>query len=391
MQLVEEVHEHEKSNEETKQNKRNTNTMVGESRTDLLNWINDTLDLNYTKVEQCGTGAVYCQLVDSIYEDVAMNKVNFDSKNEYEHLNNMKVLQLAFNKHGITKKIQVEKLVKCRLQDNLELLQWFKKYWSDNKNFNAEYDPVARRKAKKAVASRASSGNGMQPPGMGHYGINGSNSNSASATRASSGSRLGGGTRTPSRTGSRVSSGTTTNGTSVGTRTPSGPISRAKPNSTMGTGGRRSASSPVNGGNDNSVTTSNVNANNKLNQLNSELGDYLEQIKSLNKENDDYKISLGALETERNFYYNKLRQIEVFTNNKLDELNANDDVSMNEMSNDDTAKNDKINPTFTKIDIILLLNQINEYLYATSEGFQENDEEDIEVEFNNHNIDEESF
>lgn len=37
------------------------------SRTDLLAWLNDLLQLNYTKVEQCGSGAAYCQILDSVY------------------------------------------------------------------------------------------------------------------------------------------------------------------------------------------------------------------------------------------------------------------------------------------------------------------------------------
>src|SRR5258706_2172864 len=40
---------------------------MGESRTELLQWLNDLLQLNYTKIEQCGTGAAYCQIFDSIY------------------------------------------------------------------------------------------------------------------------------------------------------------------------------------------------------------------------------------------------------------------------------------------------------------------------------------
>ena len=32
------------------------------SRTDLLQWLNDLLQLNYTKVEQCGAGGAYCTL-----------------------------------------------------------------------------------------------------------------------------------------------------------------------------------------------------------------------------------------------------------------------------------------------------------------------------------------
>lgn len=41
--------------------------MAAVSRTDLLAWVNDLLQLNYTKIEQCGTGAAYCQVLDSIY------------------------------------------------------------------------------------------------------------------------------------------------------------------------------------------------------------------------------------------------------------------------------------------------------------------------------------
>ena len=40
---------------------------MGESRTELLGWLNDLLALNYVKVEQCGTGGAYCQIIDSIY------------------------------------------------------------------------------------------------------------------------------------------------------------------------------------------------------------------------------------------------------------------------------------------------------------------------------------
>jgi hypothetical protein len=41
--------------------------MTAVSRSDLLAWLNELLQLNYTKVEQCGTGGAYCQILDSIY------------------------------------------------------------------------------------------------------------------------------------------------------------------------------------------------------------------------------------------------------------------------------------------------------------------------------------
>lgn len=43
---------------------------MGESRTELIAWLNDLLSLNYTKVEQCGTGGAYCQIMDSIYGEL---------------------------------------------------------------------------------------------------------------------------------------------------------------------------------------------------------------------------------------------------------------------------------------------------------------------------------
>jgi RP/EB family microtubule-associated protein len=49
--------------------------MMGESRSDLLAWINDLLQLGYTKIEQCGSGAVHCQIIDSIYKDVRFSRL----------------------------------------------------------------------------------------------------------------------------------------------------------------------------------------------------------------------------------------------------------------------------------------------------------------------------
>lgn len=115
------------------------------SRTDLLAWLNELLQINYTKVEQCGTGGAYCQIIDSIYGDVPMARVKMNAKHEYEYIANFKILQNLFKAKKIEKPIPIEKLVKCKMQDNLEFLQWIKRFWDQNYGGQG-YDPVARRK-----------------------------------------------------------------------------------------------------------------------------------------------------------------------------------------------------------------------------------------------------
>ncbi|KAF8636214.1 hypothetical protein AX17_003700 [Amanita inopinata Kibby_2008] len=120
-------------------------------RTDLLAWLNELLQITYTKVEQCGTGAAYCQVLDSIYGDIAMNRVKFNAKHEYEFIANFKVMQNVFKAKKIEKPIPVEKLVKCKMQDNLEFLQWMKRHWDQNYGGQG-YDAVARRKGAPSEA-----------------------------------------------------------------------------------------------------------------------------------------------------------------------------------------------------------------------------------------------
>jgi RP/EB family microtubule-associated protein len=48
--------------------------------------------------------------------------------------------------------IPVERLVKCRFQDNLEFLQWVKKYW-DTYFPGGNYDALTRRKGGPASST----------------------------------------------------------------------------------------------------------------------------------------------------------------------------------------------------------------------------------------------
>lgn len=59
-------------------------------------------------MEECATGAVYCQVIEALYPgSINMAKVNWTAKNSYEYIANYKLLQQAFVKNGITKHIEV--------------------------------------------------------------------------------------------------------------------------------------------------------------------------------------------------------------------------------------------------------------------------------------------
>ncbi|KAI0010252.1 microtubule associated protein [Xylariaceae sp. FL0662B] len=137
---------------------------MGESRQELVAWLNSLLHLNITKVEQCGTGAALCQVFDSIFLDVPMSRVKFNVNTEYAYIQNFKVLQNTFAKHHVDKPVPVEALIKCKMQDNLEFLQWTKRYW-DQCYPGGDYDAIGRRKgaplpAGSGPAPRAASSTG---------------------------------------------------------------------------------------------------------------------------------------------------------------------------------------------------------------------------------------
>ena len=76
----------------------------------------------------------------------------------------------AFARHNIDRLVPVEQLIKCRMQDNLEFLQWSKRHW--DKYFPGdEYDAHARRKESAANAPaptpRTSSSAGARRPQAG--------------------------------------------------------------------------------------------------------------------------------------------------------------------------------------------------------------------------------
>ncbi|KAI8892462.1 calponin homology domain-containing protein [Globomyces pollinis-pini] len=140
---------------------------MSESRTELIAWYNDLSNQSYSKIEQFGTGAAHCLIIDSIYRDLPLQKVKFQAKHEWEYVANFKVLQAAFDKHKIDNFIPVERLIKCKFQDNLEFLQWIKKFW-DQYYPGGTYEPrvagsITTASTKKKPLTKANSDNAVHP------------------------------------------------------------------------------------------------------------------------------------------------------------------------------------------------------------------------------------
>lgn len=95
--------------------------------------------------------AALCQIYDSIFLDVPMSRVKFNANTEYQYLENFKILSNIFRRHGVDRPLPTESLVKCKMQDNLEFLQWTKRYW-DQYYPGGDYDALARRKGAGAPA-----------------------------------------------------------------------------------------------------------------------------------------------------------------------------------------------------------------------------------------------
>jgi RP/EB family microtubule-associated protein len=118
-------------------------------RKEIVDWINSTLGLNILKIEQTANGCIACQLLDIMHpSSVSMSKVNWNAKQSFEFVNNYKVLQSAFSKLKIDKFVDVDKLIKGKYQDNLEFMQWFKRFFEmsiDSPQVLANYDAVGVR------------------------------------------------------------------------------------------------------------------------------------------------------------------------------------------------------------------------------------------------------
>ncbi|SCU84043.1 LAFA_0D07690g1_1 [Lachancea sp. 'fantastica'] len=297
---------------------------IGESRSELLGWLNELLRLNYAKIEQCGTGAAYCQIIDSIYGDVPMHRVKFHATAEYEFLTNFKILQSSFTKHRLEKTILVEKLVKCRFQDNLEFLQWLKKFWFQNKD-ESPYDAESRRKYRApALPPAGGSGGGGGAATVAGHGNGFASSGSISSSAG----------------GSLYSGGSTSAPSSVVKKRANGPLRSA-----VSMGSSRSSSTGLISRKSSAEQQAHVVG------LQTKLSQAQTTLENTQKEVEQYREAIAIMERERDFYFGKLRDIEILSQSTKD------------LCKEGVYSSDPH-------ELVRFLDKIQQILYATEEGFE---------------------
>lgn len=251
------------------------------SRTDLLNWVNDLLDVNLTKVEQCASGAIYCQIVDACHPGtVKMAKVNWMARSDHEFIPNYKVLQAAFDRNTIEKHVDVDKLIRAKYQDNLEFLQWMKAMWKSEGAGVKDYDPVAARGGKPVPTWAVRSAAGTAGPKV-------------VAPRAAS--KENSSTNRSRPTGDKFD-----------------PVVRSQPSPKASA--QRMA--PRLGSKSTAAATSSA----EVEELRKTVQEQDDEIKELSE-------SLGSIEDERNFYFRKLRNVEILCTTLEAEKNPALDVA----------------------------------------------------------------
>ena len=74
-----------------------------------------------------------------------MSKLNWAAKQDFEYVNNYKILQTAFAKLSVDRHVDVDRLIRGRYQDNLEFMQWFKRFYEMTVQSKGDYDSAAQR------------------------------------------------------------------------------------------------------------------------------------------------------------------------------------------------------------------------------------------------------
>ena len=139
-------------NNHIKRNSKKKDKAYFASKSELLAWVNTTLDLEITGIEQTITGAIFCQLLDAAHPGtIRMNKVNWKAKLETEYITNFKIFQQGLSNNNIDKPINIDRLSKGKAQELIELLQWLYGHHISLKINPANYDAKKKRNGQTFI------------------------------------------------------------------------------------------------------------------------------------------------------------------------------------------------------------------------------------------------
>jgi len=211
---------------------------------------------------ETASGAVAIQVMDALFPGkVPMHKVNWGAKADYEFVQNYKVLQSVFDKLKVDKKVDVDKLIRARYQDNLEFMQWLKKFFEINAPQSIEgYDAVSQRNKGKGV-NQFKPAQGVKP----------------GATKKVA-------TKRPTATTAPIRSQTN--------KVPQKENKRAINKTTQDNGSMK-----------------------RVKELETQVSELTEKVETLTTTNQEMDSEAKGLERERDFYFGKLRDVEILLQN----------------------------------------------------------------------------
>ncbi|CAJ0929689.1 unnamed protein product, partial [Mesorhabditis belari] len=254
------------------------------SRHEMLMWVNDCLQAQFSKIEEMHTGAAYCLFTDFLFPGaIQMKRVKWNSHLELDWLSNWKLVQTSWKSLGVDKIVPVEKLIKGKFQDNFEFLQWFKKFFDANYDGHEYNASDARGGEPLPIDPKAGGGVSKMP------------------TRTTSNLNT---TRAQPRTGSNTQ--ITAAAPRKMTQTT---IKPAAPQPTAAAPRPLAPKTNVNVQNGHSAPS--AAASKDTIKLENELKNVRTELDEVTRQLNESDSVIASLEKERDFYFSKLRQIEI--------------------------------------------------------------------------------
>jgi len=149
-----------------------------QGRLELLFWLNDFLETDYTKIEHLSDGIAYCQIFDAILPPgtVPLSKLDFNAKFPDECARNLKILDEVLQKLGAGRTVPVQSLAKGGFQENKEFLKWCQhyvnmrcpdglpEYPAFHKRDMAQKSQALKKKGKESITGATKKVSAKSPP-----------------------------------------------------------------------------------------------------------------------------------------------------------------------------------------------------------------------------------